>query len=723
MFNIHRVQLDWGGRQLTLETGRLARQADGAVFASYGDTTVIATVVAAKQPKEGIDFLPLTCNYQEKYYAAGRIPGGYFKREARPTEKETLVSRLIDRPVRPLFADGWRCDTQVIVTVLSHDLENDPDILAMVAASAALTLSGAPFMGPVGAARVGFINNEYVLNPQIDEMSESQLDLVVAGTQDAVLMVESEAKELSEEIMLGAVMFGHRHFQPVIEAIIKLAEKAAKEPRELVVPDGAALEKEMRGLIEKDLRAAYAIAEKTERHKAIDGAKERVMNHFCPPEVEQPKYPKLQVAGAFKDLEAKIVRWNILDKGTRIDGRDVKTVRPINCEVGVLPRTHGSALFTRGETQALVVSTLGTGEDEQYIDALQGTYKETFLLHYNFPPFSVGETGRLGAPGRREIGHGKLAWRAIRLVLPAHTEFPYTIRVVSEITESNGSSSMATVCGTSLSLMDAGVPLKRPTAGIAMGLIKEEDRFAVLSDILGDEDHLGDMDFKVAGTERGVTSLQMDIKISGITEEIMRIALGQAKDGRMHILGEMSKAITSARAELGEHAPRIEVFSIPVDKIREVIGSGGKVIREIVEKTGAKIDISDDGTVKVASAKAESIKAAINWIKSIASDPEVGHIYEGTVVKVMDFGAFVNFFGAKDGLVHISQLAQRRVQKTTDVVKEGDKVKVKLLGFDERGKVRLSMKVVDQQTGEDLEAKQKAEAGEQREAAAGGAAE
>jgi polyribonucleotide nucleotidyltransferase len=578
-------------------------------------------------------------------------------------------------------------------------------------------------MGPVGAARVGFINNEYVLNPQIDEMSESQLDLVVAGTQDAVLMVESEAKELSEDIMLGAVMFGHRHFQPVIDAIIKLAEKAAKEPRELVVLDNAALEKEMRKLVEKDLRAAYGIAEKVERHKAIDGAKERVMNHFCPPDVAEPKYPKLQVAGVFKELEAKIVRWNILDSGTRIDGRDVKTVRPINCEVGVLPRTHGSALFTRGETQALVVATLGTGEDEQFIDALQGTYKETFLLHYNFPPFSVGETGRLGAPGRREIGHGKLAWRAIHPVLPPHTEFPYTIRVVSEITESNGSSSMATVCGTSLSLMDAGVPLKRPTAGIAMGLIKEEERFAVLSDILGDEDHLGDMDFKVAGTERGVTSLQMDIKISGITEEIMRIALAQAKDGRMHILGEMAKAITSARAELGEHAPRIEVFSIPVDKIREVIGSGGKVIREIVEKTGAKIDISDDGTVKVASAKAESIKAAINWIKSIASEPEVGHVYEGTVVKVMDFGAFVNFFGAKDGLVHISQLAPRRVQKTTDVVKEGDKVKVKLLGFDERGKVRLSMKVVDQQTGEDLEAKQKAETGETREAAAGGAAE
>jgi polyribonucleotide nucleotidyltransferase len=721
MFNIHRVQLDWGGRQLTLETGRFARQADGAVFASYGDTTVLATAVAAKTPKEGIDFLPLTCNYQEKYYAAGRIPGGYFKREARPTEKETLVSRLIDRPIRPLFADGWRCDTQVIVNVLSHDLENDPDILGMVAASAALTLSGAPFMGPIGAARVGFINNEYVLNPQIDEMAESQLDLVVAGTQDAVLMVESEAKELSEDIMLGAVMFGHRHFQPVIDAIIRLAEKAAKEPRELTLAYNAALEKEMLDLVEKELRTAYAIPDKMERHKAVDAAKDRVMGHFAPPDVENPKYPKLQVAGVFKELEAKIVRWNILDTGTRIDGRDVKTVRPIVCEVGVLPRTHGSALFTRGETQALVVSTLGTGEDEQFVDALQGTYKETFLLHYNFPPFSVGETGRLGAPGRREIGHGKLAWRAIHPVLPPHTEFPYTIRVVSEITESNGSSSMATVCGASLSLMDAGVPLKRPTAGIAMGLIKEEQRFAVLSDILGDEDHLGDMDFKVAGTERGVTSLQMDIKIAGITEEIMRIALAQAKDGRLHILGEMSKALTQARAELGEHAPRIEVFSIPVDKIREVIGSGGKVIREIVEKTGAKIDISDDGTVKVASASGESIKAAINWIKSIASEPEVGHIYVGTVVKVMDFGAFVNFFGAKDGLVHISQLAARRVQKTSDVVKEGDKVKVKLLGFDERGKVRLSMKVVDQETGEDLEAKQKAEGGEAREAAAGGA--
>jgi polyribonucleotide nucleotidyltransferase len=721
MFDIHRVALDWGGRTLTLETGKIARQADGAVVATYGETSVLATVVAAKQPKEGIDFLPLTVNYQEKFYAAGRIPGGYFKREGRPTERETLISRLIDRPVRPLFADGWRCDTQVIINVLSHDLENDPDIVAMVAASAALTLSGAPFMGPIGGARVAFINNEYVLNPQIDEMLESQLDLVVAGTQDAVLMVESEAKELPEEIMLGAVMFGHRHFQPVINAIIELAEKAAKEPREVASPDNAELENELRSVAEGDLRAAYAIAGKAERHDAIEAAKAKAKAHFFPAEIaEAPRYDALRVSGAFKDLEAKIVRNNILDTGLRIDGRDVKTVRPIATEVGILPRTHGSALFTRGETQALAIATLGTGEDEQFIDALQGTYKETFLLHYNFPPFSVGETGRLGSPGRREVGHGKLAWRALHPILPPHHEFPYTIRVVSEITESNGSSSMATVCGSSLALMDAGVPLRAPTAGIAMGLILEDKRYAVLSDILGDEDHLGDMDFKVAGTEKGVTALQMDIKISGITEEIMRVALNQAKDGRIHILGEMSKALTKHRAQLGEHAPRIEVFSIPVDKIREVIGSGGKVIREIVEKTGAKVDISDDGTVKVASAKGESIKAAINWIKSIASEPEVGHIYEGTVVKVMDFGAFVNFFGAKDGLVHISQLAPRRVQKTTDVVKEGDKVKVKLLGFDERGKVRLSMKVVDQETGEDLEAKQAAEAQQQQPEAVGG---
>jgi polyribonucleotide nucleotidyltransferase len=587
----------------------------------------------------------------------------------------------------------------------------------MVAASAALTLSGVPFMGPIGAARVGFINDEYVLNPQVDEMTESQLDLVVAGTQDAVLMVESEAKELREEVMLGAVMFGHRHFQPVIEAIIRLAEKAAKEPRNFQPADYSALEKEMLGLIEKDLRAAYAIPQKMERHNAVGAVKTKVLAHFCP-EGGEAKFDKLQVAGVFKELEAKIVRWNILDTGKRIDGRDVKTVRQIVSEVGVLPRAHGSALFTRGETQALVVATLGTGEDEQFIDSLTGTYKEAFLLHYNFPPFSVGETGRIGSPGRREIGHGKLAWRAIRPILPAKHDFPYTIRVVSEITESNGSSSMATVCGTSLALMDAGVPLRAPTAGIAMGLILEDKRYAVLSDILGDEDHLGDMDFKVAGTEKGVTSLQMDIKIAGITEEIMGVALTQAKDGRLHILGEMSKALTSARAELGEHAPRIEMFTIPTDKIREVIGTGGKVIREIVEKTGAKINIEDDGSVKVASASGEAIKAAVNWIKSIASDPEIGQIYEGTVVKVMDFGAFVNFFGAKDGLVHISQLSSQRVQKTSDVVKEGDKVKVKLLGFDDRGKVRLSMKVVDQETGEDLEAKQKAEGGH-RDAAAG----
>src|SRR6266436_1396020 len=679
MFNIHSVEIDWGGRPLRLETGKIARQAGVAVLATYGETVVLGTVVAAKTPREGVDLLPLPVDYQEKTYAAGRIPGGYFKREGRPTEKETLVSRLIDRPIRPLFVDGWRNETQVIVTTLSHDMENDPDILALVAASAALTLSGAPFKGPIGAARVGFVNDEYVLNPTLDEMVETQLDLVVAGTADAVLMVESEAKELNEDIMLGAVMFGHRHFQPVIKAIIELAEKAAKEPREVAVVDESVLEKEILGLIEQDLRAAYAIPVKQDRYAAVGKAKEKVMAHYFP-EGQEPKYDKLRIAAVFKELEAKIVRWNILDTGKRIDGRNAKTVRNI------------------------------IAEDEQYVDALSGTYKETFLLHYNFPPYSVGETGRLGGTKRREIGHGKLAWRAIHPVLPPHHEFPYTVRVVSEITESNGSSSMASVCGASLALMDAGVPLKRPTAGIAMGLILEGSRFAVLSDILGDEDHLGDMDFKVAGTDQGITSLQMDIKIAGITEEIMKVALGQAKEGRIHILGEMSKALTAARAELGEYAPRIETFKIPTDKIREVIGTGGKVIREIVEKTGAKVNIDDDGTVKVASADGESIKAAIKWIKSIASDPELGQIYEGTVVKVMEFGAFVNFFGAKDGLVHISQLAANRVQKTSDVVKEGDKVRVKLLGFDDRGKTRLSMKAVDQVTGEDLEAKQKTEA-------------
>ncbi len=711
MFEIHREELDWAGRKLVLETGRVARQADGAVLATWGETTVLATVVSAKAPKAGVDFFPLTVNYQEKAFAAGRIPGGYFKREGRPSEKETLVSRLIDRPIRPLFPDGYRHDTQVVVTVLSHDLENDPDVLAMVAASAALTISGIPFMGPIGGARVGFIKGELKLNPTIDEMKESSLDLVVAGTADAVLMVESEAKELSEATMLDAVMTGHRGFQPVIEAIIRLAEKAAKEPRDLVTVDKSACEKAVAEVAEADLRVAYKNTVKQQRYAAVDKVKAKLMAAMFP-EGQDPKFDKQMVGEVFHDLQAKVVRWNILDTGVRIDGRDVKTVRPILSQVGILPRTHGSALFTRGETQALVVATLGTGEDEQYIDSLEGTYKERFLLHYNFPPYSVGETGRMGSPGRREIGHGKLAWRAIRPMLPTPAEFPYTIRVVSEITESNGSSSMATVCGASLSLMDAGVPLKSPTAGIAMGLILEGERFAVLSDILGDEDHLGDMDFKVAGTSNGITSLQMDIKIAGITEEIMRVALGQAKEGRLHILGEMNLALSGARSELGEFAPRIETLKIPTDKIREVIGTGGKVIREIVEKTGAKVNIEDDGTVKVASSDGDSIRAAIAWIKSIASDPEVGAIYEGTVVKTTDFGAFVNFFGAKDGLVHISQLSKQRVAKTTDVVKEGDKVKVKLMGFDDRGKVRLSMRVVDQETGEDIEGKETAEKNE-----------
>ena len=706
MFEVNREEIDWAGRKLVLETGKIARQADGAVLASYGETTVLATVVSAKAAKPGQDFFPLTVNYQEKAFAAGRIPGGYFKREGRPSEKETLVSRLIDRPIRPLFPEGYRFDTQVVVTVLSHDMENDPDILAMVAASAALTISGIPFMGPVGAARVGLIKDEIKLNPTIDELKTSSLDLVVAGTGEAVLMVESEAKQLSEEIMLKAVMAGHAGFQPVIEAIIRLAEKAAREPRDFEPADTAAVEAAVLAEVEGDIRSAYAIRGKAERYGALDAAKKKMMAALAPADGEA-RFPAQALAEAFKAAQAKVVRNSILDTGARIDGRDLKTVRSIRSEVGLLPRTHGSALFTRGETQALVVATLGTGEDEQYVDSLEGSYKERFLLHYNFPPYSVGETGRMGSPGRREIGHGKLAWRAIRPMLPTAAEFPYTIRVVSEVTESNGSSSMATVCGSSLALMDAGVPLKAPTAGIAMGLILEGTRFAVLSDILGDEDHLGDMDFKVAGTAEGITSLQMDIKIAGITEEIMRVALGQAKDGRLHILGEMSQALTGARAELGEFAPRIESFKIPTDKIREVIGTGGKIIREIVEKTGAKVNIEDDGTVKVASSDGEKIRAAVNWIKSIATDPEVGLIYEGTVVKVVDFGAFVNFFGSKDGLVHVSQLAQGRVNKPSDVVKEGDKVKVKLVGFDDRGKTKLSMKAVDQKTGEDLDKKEK----------------
>ncbi|MCP4385490.1 MAG: polyribonucleotide nucleotidyltransferase [Hyphomicrobiales bacterium] len=701
MFDVQREEIEWAGRPLVLETGRIARQADGAVLATYGETSVLATVVGATEERSGIDFFPLTVNYQEKTFAAGKIPGGFFKREGRPNEKETLTCRLIDRPIRPLFVDGYKCETQVILTVLSHDLENDPDIVAMVAASAALTLSGLPFMGPIGGARVGYIGGDYVINPQIDEMTESKLDLVVAGTGDAVLMVESEAHELSEEVMLGAVMAGHKGFQPVIDAIVRLAERAAKPPRDVSVADNSALYEQVRGIAENDLREAYAVAAKTDRHAAIGAVRDKLREELAPEGAEGAPSPQL-IGAMFKKLEKAIVRGDILSRGVRIDGRDGKTVRPIVAEVGLLPRTHGSALFTRGETQALAVATLGTGDDEQFVDALEGTYKETFMLHYNFPPYSVGETGRIGSPGRREIGHGKLAWRAVRPILPPHHEFPYTVRVVSEVTESNGSSSMATVCGTSLSLMDAGVPLKRPVAGIAMGLIKEGSEFAVLSDILGDEDHLGDMDFKVAGSSEGITSLQMDIKIQGITEEIMQVALGQARDGRMHILGEMSKALPEARAELGEYAPRIEVINIPTDKIRDVIGTGGKVIREIVEKTGAKIDISDDGTVKVASADGKAITAALNWIKSITAEPEVGVIYQGTVVKTVDFGAFVNFFGARDGLVHISQLAQGRVAKTTDVIKEGDKVWVKLLGFDERGKVRLSMKMVDQESGEEI---------------------
>ncbi|SFZ84928.1 polyribonucleotide nucleotidyltransferase [Devosia enhydra] len=707
-FAHHTVELNWGGQPLTLETGKIARQADGAVLATLGETVLLATVVSAKSAKPGQDFFPLTVNYQEKYFAAGKIPGGYFKREGRPTEAETLISRLIDRPIRPLFPEGYKNETQVIVTVLQHDLENNPDVLAMVAASAALTISGVPFMGPIGAARVGYIDGQYVLNTPIDKRSDSKLDLIMAGTQDAVLMVESEAKELSEEVMLGAVMFGHEQSRKVIDAIIKLAELAAKEPREFTAPDYSALEKDVLAIAETDLRAAYQLTDKQARYAAVGTANAKVKEAFAA-RIEAGEVSSEDLGEVVHNLQAKIVRWNILDTGHRIDGRDLKTVRPIVAEVGVLPRTHGSALFTRGETQALVVATLGTGEDEQYIDTLEGTKKENFLLHYNFPPYSVGEAGRMGSPGRREIGHGKLAWRAVNPIRPSAEEFPYTIRVVSEITESNGSSSMATVCGTSLALMDAGVPLARPVAGIAMGLILEGERFAVLSDILGDEDHLGDMDFKVAGTSEGVTSLQMDIKIAGITEEIMKVALAQAKDGRAHILGEMAKALATSRGEVGEFAPRIETMKIPTEKIREVIGTGGKVIREIVEKTGAKINIEDDGTIKIASSDGKQIDAAIKWIKSITDEAEVGAIYQGTVVKTADFGAFVNFFGAKDGLVHISQLAEQRVAKTTDVVKEGDKVWVKLLGFDERGKVRLSMKVVDQATGKEL---QKGEAAE-----------
>ena len=699
MFQIYRKEIDWGGKTLTLETGKVARQADGAVIATLGETSVLCTAVAAKSPRPGQDFFPLTVNYQEKAFAAGKIPGGFFKREGRPSEIETLTSRLIDRPIRPLFPKEFKCETQVVCTVLSHDMENNPDIVAMIGASAALTISGVPFFGPIGAARVGYSDGEYILNPTKAQMENFALDLVVAGTSEGVLMVESEASELSEEIMLGAVNFGHSQMQAAIDAIIDLAEAAAKEPRDLPeeAPEAASLRDTLNGLRGK-VEAGYAISEKTARQADIAEVKAEAL------ELSGEEADSVLVGALMKELEADVVRSAILKTGERIDGRDTKTVRSIVSEVGLLPRTHGSALFTRGETQALAVTTLGTGQDEQIIDALDGEYRSRFMLHYNFPPYSVGEAGRMGSPGRREIGHGKLAWRAINPVLPTKEAFPYTLRTVSEVTESNGSSSMATVCGTSLSMMDAGVPLARPVAGIAMGLIKEGDEFAVLSDILGDEDHLGDMDFKVAGTEAGITALQMDIKITSITPEIMQIALDQAKDGRLHILDEMGKALTHARDALADSAPKISTIKIPVDKIRELIGPGGKVIREICEETGAKIDIEDDGTVSVAAVSQASSDAAHQRIKEIVAEPELGEIYTGKVVKTVDFGAFVNFLGPRDGLVHISEMRNERVAQTTDVCSEGDLVKVKVIGFDDRGKVKLSMKRVDQETGADLEA-------------------
>jgi len=701
MFKIENEVLEWGGKTLTLETGRVARQAHGSVIATYGGTSVLATVVADYEPKPGLDFFPLTVNYQEKAYAAGKIPGGFFKREGRPSEKETLVSRLIDRPIRPLFAKDFNNETQVLATVISYDGENDPDIVSMIAVSAALTLSGVPFMGPIAAARVGFINDEYVLNPTREQLNdECKLDLVVAGTDSAVLMVESEAMELSEEIMLGAVSFGQDSFKPVTKAIIKLAEKAAKEPRELEEIDLSDLQETVSKIVREELISAYKESDKQTRSNRIAEIKSNLISDLV--SEDNPDIIESEVNSVFKNIEKDIVRGSILDTGLRIDGRDLETVRPVHSDVSILPLTHGSSLFTRGETQALVVTTLGTGLDEKYVDGLDETYKEKFMLHYNFPPYSVGETGRTGFTSRREIGHGKLAWRSLQAVLPEYDDFPYTIRLVSEITESNGSSSMATVCGSSLSLMDAGVPLKRPVAGIAMGLIKEGDRVAVLSDILGDEDHLGDMDFKVAGTSEGITSLQMDIKITGITKDIMDTALTQAKAGRIHILAEMAKAIETPRETVNSTAPRIETIQVPVDKIRDVIGSGGKVIREIVEESGAKVDINDDGIVKIASSDTESLNKALELINSIVAEPEAGEIYEGKVVKIMDFGAFVNFFGKRDGLVHISQLANERVKNVTDIVSEGDIVKVKLLGFDNRGKVKLSMKEVDQKTGKEI---------------------
>ena len=703
MFDVTKKSIEWGEETLTLETGKVARQADGTVIATLGETSVMANVTFAKEMKEGQDFFPLTVHYQEKYYAAGKIPGGFFKREARPSEAETLTARLIDRPIRPLFVEGFKHEVLVMCTVLSHDLVNSPDVVAMIAASAALTLSGVPFMGPIAAARVGFEDGDYVLNPTVDDMQglrnnpDQRLDLVVAGTKDAVMMVESEAYELSEDEMLGAVTFAHEQIQPVIDLIIEVAEDCAKEPFNFEAPDFTKLLKNVKKIGEKKMRSAFSITDKQERQASVTETREFIKSKLSEEELEDPN-----LGSAMKKLEAGILRGDVVKGGKRIDGRSTTDIRQIVSETGLLPRTHGSALFTRGETQALVVTTLGTGDDEQIIDALHGNFRSNFLLHYNFPPYSVGEVGRVGATGRREIGHGKLAWRALQAVLPAATDFPYTIRVVSEITESNGSSSMASVCGGSLAMMDAGVPLKSPVAGVAMGLILEEDgSYAVLTDILGDEDHLGDMDFKVAGTENGITSLQMDIKVAGITPEIMKQALSQAKDGRMHILQEMSKAISEA-GEFSVHAPRIETMKVATDKIREVIGSGGKVIREIVETSGAKVDISDDGTIKIASPDGASIQKAYDMIHSIVAEPEVGSIYTGTVVKLVDFGAFVNFFGKRDGLVHVSQIENRRLNHPSDVLKEGQEVKVKLMGFDDRGKVRLSMKVVDQDTGKEV---------------------
>ncbi len=708
MFTHTKKSMQWGEETLTLETGTVARQADGSVIATLGETSVMANVTFAKKQKPGQDFFPLTVHYQEKYYAAGKIPGGFFKREARPTEKETLTARLIDRPMRPLFVPGFKNEVLVMCTVLSHDLVNDPDMVAMIAASAALTISGAPFMGPVGGCRVGYVDGEYVLNPTVDDMHnlrlnpEQRLDLVVAGTKDAVMMVESEAYELTEEEMLGAVTFAHEQIQPVIDLIIDLAEEAAKEPFDFQAPDYSDLYEAVKSAGEDAMRSAYAITDKQERTAAVAAAREGIEASLSEEQLEDAN-----LGPAMKKLESSVLRGDVVKNGKRIDGRALDTVRGIDCQTGILPRTHGSALFTRGETQGLVVTTLGTGDDEQMIDALHGTFKSNFLLHYNFPPYSVGEAGRVGPPGRREIGHGKLAWRALQAVLPAATDFPYTIRVVSEITESNGSSSMASVCGGSLSMMDAGVPLKAPVAGVAMGLVMEEDGdYAVLTDILGDEDHLGDMDFKVAGTEAGITSLQMDIKIAGITPEIMKKALAQAKEGRLHILGEMAKSITGAQ-EFSVHAPRIETMQVPTDKIREVIGSGGKVIREIVEVSGAKVDINDDGTIKIASPNGEAIQKAYDMIHSIVAEPEEGVIYKGTVVKIVDFGAFVNFFGKRDGLVHVSQIENRRLNHPSDVLKEGQEVWVKLLGFDDRGKVRLAMKMVDQETGQEIAKEEK----------------